>query len=82
MKRYLKIRAEYMKASSTLNIFTGFTKYISGDTERDVLTHEVEELKNELRQEKASSSIELKSIKKDQEKIMAYIARQEQAKKD
>ena len=77
-----KIRAEYMKASSTLNIFTGFTKYISGDTERDVLTHEVEELKNELRQEKASSSIELKSIKKDQEKIMAYIARQEQAKKD
>lgn len=77
-----KIRAEYMKASSTLNIFTGFTKYISGDTERDVLTHEVQELKNKLDQEKASSTIELQSIKKDHEKIMAYIERQEQSKKD
>lgn len=77
-----KIRAEYMKASSTLNIFTGFTKYISGDTERDVLINEVEELKNKLDQEKASSTIELESIKKDHEKIMAYITREENKKKD
>ena len=76
-----KIRAEYMKASSTLNIFTGFTKYISGDTERDVLTKEVEELRNKLDQEKASNTIELQSIRKDQEKMMAYIERQEQGKK-
>jgi len=72
-----KIRAEYMKASSTLNIFTGFTKYISGDTERDALTHEVAELKNELRQEKATSTIELDEIRKGQVRIMKWISRQE-----
>ncbi len=76
-----KIRAEYMKASSTLNIFTGFTQYISGDTERDVLSQEVDELKNRLRQEKSSSSAELDSIKEDNAKIMAWIARQDNKKK-
>ncbi|MGY5144193.1 MAG: hypothetical protein ACW9XH_06895 [Candidatus Nitrosopumilus sp. bin_32a] len=75
-----KIRAEYMKASSTLNIFSGFTKYLNGDTERDVLTKEVEELKNKLDQEKAVNTIEIKSIKEDNAKIMAYIARQENKK--
>ena len=75
-----KIRAEYMKASSTLNIFTGFTKYISGDTERDVLTHEVAELKNKLDQEKATNHIELDEIKKGQVRIMNWIARQESSK--
>jgi len=75
-----KIRAEYMKASSTINIFTGFSKYISGDTERDVLSQEVEELKQKIRQEKTSSSAELDSIKEDNAKIMAWIARQEKKK--
>jgi len=72
-----KIRAEYMKASSILNVFTGFTKYISGDTERDTLSQEVEELKHRLRQEKTSSSAEFESIKEDNAKIMAWISRQE-----
>ena len=69
-----------MKASSTLNIFKGFTKYISGDTERDVLTHEVAELKNKLDQEKATNHIELDEIKKGQVRIMNWIARQESSK--
>ena len=75
-----KIRAEYMKASSTLNIFTGFTKYISGDTEKDVLFHEVEELKERMRQEKSTSSAELQTIKEDNAKILTWIQRQEEKK--
>jgi len=51
-----KIRAEYMKASSTLNILTGFTKYISGDIEKDVLSQQVEELK--INQEKLAVELQ------------------------
>ena len=76
-----KIRAEYMKASSTLNIFTGFTKYISGETEKDALFQEVEELKERIRQEKSMSSAKLESVEKDNVKILAWIARQESKKK-
>ena len=39
-----KIRVEYMKASSTLNVLTGFTKYISGDTEKDALQKQMKEM--------------------------------------
>ena len=76
-----KIRAEYMKASSTLNIFTGFTKYISGDTERDVLINEVQELKDKLDLEKASNKMEMESIKEQNSEIMKWIARQKEPKK-
>jgi len=76
-----KIRAEYMKASSTLNIFSGYTKYISGDTEKDVLSKEVQELKDTIRQERSSSTIKLETIEQDNKKILTWIARQE-SKKD
>lgn len=77
----MKVRAEFMKASGTLNIFTGFTRYINGDTEKEALSQELAELKQMLRQEKASNSVELQSIKEDNAKIKDYIAKQEAKKK-
>lgn len=57
-----KIRIEYMKASSTLNIFTGFSKYISGDTEKDELLQEVQGLKKQQRSDKDGYQNQIDSI--------------------
>jgi len=65
-----KIRIEYMKASSTLNIFTGFTKYISGDTEKDALSQEVEVLKKQQKSDKDGYQEQIDSINATLKKLV------------
>lgn len=75
-----KSRLEYAKASQTINIFSNISKYMSGDNEKDALRQEVVDLKQTLEKEKKSSTSELNSLREDQKKIMAWIARQEEKK--
>jgi len=72
-----KIRTEYMKASSTLNIFTGFSNYISGDTEKDVLQEQIEEMKLQLSASNEKDELIEKVARRseDQNKVINMLVR-------
>ncbi len=74
------LRAEYMKASKRLNMFSNISHYMNGDDEKEILRKQVSDFKITLEKSELSSSSELQSIKVNQDKIMAWIQRQENKK--
>ena len=71
------LRAEYMKASKRLNMFSNISHYLNGDDEKEVLRKQVNDFKLEIEKKELEASKELQEIRENQEKILAYIARQE-----
>ena len=75
------LRAEYAKASKRLNIFSNISQNMKGDDEKEVLRQQVEYMKNELEKERLESKSKIVKMEENQEKIMAWIQRQQLAKK-
>lgn len=74
------LRAEYMKASKRLNMFSNISHYLNGDDEKEVLRKQVNDFKMAIEKKDLESSKELQVIREDQEKIMAWISRQDSKK--
>jgi len=75
------LRSEYMKASNRLNIFSNISQNMKGDDEKEALRQQVEFMKNELDKERTDSKSKIIKMEENQEKIMAWIQRQQLAKK-
>lgn len=64
------LRAEYMKASRRLNMFSNISHYLNGDLEKEVLRKQVSDMKTELQKSEIKSSKESNEMF---EKLMAKI---------
>jgi hypothetical protein len=71
------LRLEFMKGSRKINLFSKITSYINEDYEKDTLRQQLVSLRQSLETEKTANLTELQEMKINQEKIMAWIARQE-----
>jgi len=74
------LRSEYMKASKRLNIFSNISQNMKGDDEKEILRQQIKFMKDELQKEKEDSKSKLLKMEENQEKIMAWIQRQQCAK--
>jgi len=73
-----KTRAEYMKASKKINIFSNISQYLRGDSEKQVLLQQIEEMKKENKTNKAIYETELQEVKS----IVKRLVQNEELKKD
>lgn len=74
------LRVEYMKASKRLNMFSNISHYLNGDDEKEILRKQVNDFKIDIEKLENSSSTEIQQIKDNQDKILNWIARQENKK--
>ena len=72
------VRAEYMKASNRINMFSSVA-LAGGDPEKEILRRQLDDIKMEMVIKESNTAKELQEMRKNQEKIMEYIARQESA---
>jgi len=76
-----KSRAEYMKASKKLNIFSNISHYMKGDEEKEALRQQVADLKDKLERNQLDHSADMDKIKQDNRKILTWIEREEELRK-
>jgi len=58
-----KSRAEFMKASKKINIFTNIANHMEGDEEKLILQNQIQDMKRQSDQDKTKYDIELAEIK-------------------
>ncbi len=66
-----KSRAEYMKASKKINIFSNITHYMKGDMEKQALLQQIQDMKKEHQSDKLTYEMELHEVKSILNRLVA-----------
>ena len=75
------LRAEFMKASRKLNIFSNISHYMRGDEQTEVLRNQIQVLREQLEQRKSEENDELSEFKKKIDELWMDKQRMEQYQK-